>query len=293
MTPKDPPLQLDRVDLADIHDPVRLACALHRQLGHPAGAVPVTKIAEALDILEVRLAGLDGCEGTLLTDRVRSYGKILVNNRRGRRRARFSIAHELGHFLLERHVLHKDSGFVCRAKDMKERRRDGVGRKQETEANTFAIGLLAPPHLLEDALREDPDIGVAVRLVRDLDLSREATLRRYVELHDEPLAAVWTRDGVIRSFARGECFPYLAVRMHAGLHTKSRAAGILRSGRIGRSQMRQSEAAAWLRDPDVELFEQTRISRDGKHAVTLLWATPGNGDDEDDDLGIDGHPRFR
>ena len=83
----------------------------------------------------------------------------------------------------------------------------GVHRKQEAEANTFAIGLLAPPYLMASALREDPDVRVAEGLVRQLNVSLEAILRRYVDLHSEPLAAVWSREGVVQSFPGQSAFP--------------------------------------------------------------------------------------
>ena len=112
-----------------------------------------------------------------------------------------------------------------------------------------------------EALREDPDIRVARRLVRDLDSG--AALRRYVDLHDEPLAAVWTTDGIIRSFARGRRFPYLDLRRRDRLRGTTCAATLVRAGQAGTSKMCETAALGWLRDHDVELFEQTRISRTG------------------------------
>ena len=56
-----------------------MAAALHGQLGKLTKAIPIEAIARALDITEVRKEEMDGCEGVLLTDRMRSYGKILVN----------------------------------------------------------------------------------------------------------------------------------------------------------------------------------------------------------------------
>ena len=85
---------------------MRSVANLHRQIGRCKGPIPVVEVARALDIEEVRLEHLDGCEGVLLTDRVRSRGRILVNRRGGQRRVRFGIGHELGHFLNERHLLH-------------------------------------------------------------------------------------------------------------------------------------------------------------------------------------------
>ena len=64
-------MQLDRIDLSDIHHPALLARTVHKLLGKREGAVPVEDIAKALDISEVRLDRFDGFEGMLLTDTVR------------------------------------------------------------------------------------------------------------------------------------------------------------------------------------------------------------------------------
>ena len=212
----------------------------------------------------------------LLTDTVRSRGGILANNTRGHQRARFTIGHELGHFLLERHRLSDEKGFRCRAQDIRETRE---GRptltslsRQEAEANRFDIELLAPPHLVASSLRKDPDLRVARDLARALDLSLEASLRRYVDLHHQPLAAVWSKAGIVQTFARSVRFPWLAVTKGDPLRPASRADRVTRSNQSGITDMRETQSPAWLGRTDVELFEQTRIGKDG-HAVTLLWTT--------------------
>ena len=240
----------------------------------------VDEIALALDIQEIRVGPFDGFEGMLLTDARRSTGGILANDRHGRRRARFTIGHELGHFLLERHVLSVERGFRCRAQDMRETREGRRELRQETEANRFAIELLAPRHLVAGALREDPDLRVARDLAHALDLSLEASLRRYVDLHDQPLAALWSNAGIVQTFARSERFPWLAVGKGNPLRPASRARRLSLSDRSGTTNMREAQPLAWLGRADVELFEQTRIGKDG-HAVTLLWATVDEDDAED------------
>ena len=145
-------MKLDRIELTDIHTPMALARAVHHQLGDTATPVPVVEIARALDIPEVTTGRFDGFEGMLLTNRVRSKGAILANTRHGHRRARFTIAHELGHFLMERHVLTDITGFRCRSVDMRETRESRQEFKQEVQANQFAIELLAPAPKFESCL---------------------------------------------------------------------------------------------------------------------------------------------
>lgn len=281
-------MQLDRIDLADIHEPKRLVKALHRQIGPLAGQVPVDEIARALGIEEIRRAPLEGCEGVLLTDRVRSRGRILVNNRRSAQSARFGIAHELGHFLLERHVLGLGGVFRCTIDDMRESRTVRQHRRQEVEANEFAIGLLVPDDRLAPCLRQQPEIEVARTLCKELDLSLEATMRCLIERHPEPVAAVWAKDGRIRYSVRGGRFPWIERGRDQPVSRISRTAEALAAGRG--SAMQEVAAAAWTLADIPELFEEVHLGKEG-HTLALLWATlpdrsanaGGNDEDDDDD----------
>lgn len=257
--------------------------------------MPVVDIAEALDIVEVRQQPLDGCEGVLLTDRVRSRGAILVNTSRGDARARFSIAHKLGHFLLERHVLRDDGGFTCRSADMREGRLDSGDHRQEAEANAFAINLLAPPVLINPHLRGDPDLCHVVAMRDRLRISLEAAARRYVERHDARLAVVFSRNGQVRYVDRQQDFPWIVLGKDAWLNADCGAARFIRHGVEGLSAMQETTALFWIDRPEVELAEQTRLGRDG-FAITLLWASRGVPDEDDaDDSGLEelDMPQFR
>lgn len=105
-------MRLTRVDLTDLATPQEIASALHAQIGDRTGAVHVIEIARALDIVEIRCHSCEGFEGMLLTDRVRSYGAIIANTSRGAPRTRYTIAHELGHFLMDWHEGGDPDGFT-------------------------------------------------------------------------------------------------------------------------------------------------------------------------------------
>ncbi len=229
----------------------------------------------------------------LLTDRVRSSGKILVNTSRGARRARFSIAHEIGHFLMERHEMRADGSSVCGRKDMKEQRAATQHQKQETEANRFAIALLAPSYKITPFMSKDPDIGIVQQLARDLDISLEATMRHYLTRSDEPLAAIWSHQGRVRYSDRCNGFPWITLRPKDPLPNLTQASRAMRKGQIGRTRMAETVSAAWTSQPELEIFEQTRIGKNG-YALTLLWATLPD-DDPDDDTGAGeiGAPGFQ
>ncbi|MDX6524482.1 MAG: hypothetical protein QOI17_1995, partial [Gaiellales bacterium] len=70
-------------------------------------------------------------------------------------RRRFSVAHEVGHFLL--HALDQRQAVFCRAADMRPDP-DSPERLREREANRFAAELLMPePMVAREAQRLGPD----------------------------------------------------------------------------------------------------------------------------------------
>ena len=111
--------------------------------------VPVASLAEDLLGLAVEQVEMD-CSGMLLP----AERRILVNAREPETRQRFTIAHELGHWIcqcLEGTV----APVLCRDKDLS----TAADRALEREANVFAAELLMP----EEAVRrrEGNDFGVS------------------------------------------------------------------------------------------------------------------------------------
>jgi hypothetical protein len=207
-------VKLDRMAIEDAGpNPGRIAAAIHAQLVLLCGPVPILQIAPALDIVEIRRAPMKGLEGALVSTPERDIGSIVVNSASSAQRQRFSVAHELGHFLNPWHKPIEPSGkFACRPEDM----RKSWGKPppeasrhliQEAEANRFAIELLAPQKFVRPFLSGIPDLMSVCRLAKTLDLSREASARRYVELHDQPTALVFSVDGVVRYVQRHPDFP--------------------------------------------------------------------------------------
>lgn len=166
-------------------------------------------------------------------------------------------------------------------------------QRQEREANQFAIGLLAPPYLVDPFLARDPDLRAALQMTTRLDISFEAALWCYVERCEEPLAAVWSQAGSIRYAVRGRGFPWISRCSGSQIVATTAASRAIRSGRTGVTRISETPALAWLDRAEIELFEQTRVGGNG-HAVTLLWASMPGADGADDD-GIEelGTPGFR
>lgn len=213
----EPKLQLSRMDIEEAGpNPVKLAEAIHRQLNGNGSftSVPIELIAKSLDIVEIRAEPLDTFEGALITTQLRSSGKVLVNSLSATPRRRFTIAHELCHFLNLWHRplqnTDEETTFLCTKADIgswsaltKPTRHE----RQEREANRFAIELLAPSHLIKARLEHSADLQHVLALAHQLKISKEAAARRYVELHEECIAIAFSRDDRLRYWVSNDGFP--------------------------------------------------------------------------------------
>ena len=124
--------------------------ALLEDQGIEGPPVPVDKIAENLG-LEVRLAPLRGdLYGALIRSDREMY--IGVNSLNHVNRRRFTIAHELGHFLLHKGIkVHIDKGFRVNLRDDESSQ---AVSDEEMEANRFAAELLMPIQFLKKDIEQ-------------------------------------------------------------------------------------------------------------------------------------------
>lgn len=142
--------------------------AVHRVQSPP---VPVEQIAVALGIEVRHEPAEDDLSGFLYRDRKRKVAVIGVNATHHPNRRHFTVAHELGHYLLHNFDdVHVDRQFKVWLRN--EESGQGVD-VEEKEANLFAAELLMPASLLDEAVKE---IGVV-----DLDDERALAklARRY------------------------------------------------------------------------------------------------------------------
>lgn len=263
-------MQLDRVEIESVgSDLDLLAGAIIAQLPAMSGAVPIYDIARALDIDEIQARPLLGFEGCLIMDRLKSRGAILVNGKSSIQRQRFTCAHELGHFLNERHWPEQAPGFLCTGDDVSYPLGTEIRRRQEREANRFAIALLAPPQRTEPHLWSEPDFKHILSMARALQISREAAARVYVARHTRPLAIIFSHRDRIRYIEKGTKFPRLTVwagdRLSNGLTTVS-AVGVP-------GAWAEATASGYLKWPEgISLYVQ-KLTQANDFAMHLLMVT--------------------
>jgi Zn-dependent peptidase ImmA (M78 family)/transcriptional regulator with XRE-family HTH domain len=198
-----------RMKLADRGSPEVLANTIVEHYG-PALPIPipVQNIAEAVGISEINPITAADFEGLLITDSAKTKGTIVYNAESSLERRRFTIAHEIGHFLLPFH----DSRAQCAKNDLGIIRSVDARRAREAEANRFAAALLLPQQPFRADIRRlgKPDTRHILKLADKYNTSKEATARRYAELSDDPCAIIFSRNGQTRSYCKTNGLPRLS-----------------------------------------------------------------------------------
>lgn len=130
--------------------------------------IPIDKVAEKCGLKVIEFDFPDSCSGILKKER----GVIGVNKNHHVVRRRFTIAHELGHFLLG-HGIGKEEDVID----------DDFDKPQynEKEANLFASCVLMPKDLLKEEVKKGPiDLK---RLAPAFNVSEQAMTIRLLELN--------------------------------------------------------------------------------------------------------------
>lgn len=157
--------------------------ALLGQHGQAAPPVRIEKIAKDLGI-EIRTGDLGDVSGLIV--RSGDGAVIGVNSTQGRQRQRFTIAHELGHFLLHEGLNnHVDHNYRINYRSEESSKATNV---DEIEANFFAASILMPKRFLdalnaEEALDSDNEVA---EFAKQFDVSRHAMSLRLANLYEAP-----------------------------------------------------------------------------------------------------------
>lgn len=277
-------IKIDRMDIDDAGtDPRKLAKSILDQLPPDTLKIPVREIAEAIDIHEIREESLSGLEGALIVPPDKSAGAILVNKDRPETRKRYTIAHELGHYVHPYHRANSREGFRCRAKDFRAEQTTSkdLHTRMEAQANEFAAELLMPARAVAEFVRAkgEADLSHILELARRHEVSREAAARRYIPRLGEAAAIVFSRGGTVRYARMNEFFPKLSVSRDHPVPQNSVSA--LSKADVGEvTDCIEVDGITWLYEAKgVTLFEQTLAQQNG-FRMTLLTAEIEEPDEE-------------
>lgn len=205
-------------------------------IDHPS-QIDLEAIAHDLGA-SVRYRELEGCEARLVAGPERAI--ITVNAHGHLRRQRFSIGHELGHWV-ENHGL---GGFACAKEDISPR--DQRAKGVETEANGFASQLILPSYLFEPmATGKSITLDTADALAQEFNASLTATAIKLVKSASIPAAILCHNPAGLAWSTRSRLFPENA-RIPKELHQDTDAFELLYAATGGRSRARTQSAEIWL-----------------------------------------------
>lgn len=266
---------LDRIELADIGNPRKMAAGVLDLLPKVEFPLPIEEIALALEIRQIIEFETQAFEGALLTDEAKSDCTIVVRKGLRPERRRFTVGHELGHYLMPLHIPAGD-GFRCTTADFRQEEPPTARGKAawEAEANTFSAELLMPPAEFKKRLRaaHGASLEALVSLCSDFGVSKTAGGRRMTQISDDPCALVVSKDGVIKQIYRHDAFPFVGLK-HGMPVPRDALIRSFREPKDSISDIDETDPAGWhLRERrGLELYEQVLMQDEG-WGITLLTA---------------------
>lgn len=196
-------------------------------------------------------------------------------------KARYSIGHELGHFLLHRDV---QSALFCNAHAM----RCWFGKQnaiiREVEANEFSSELLMPEKLVEPIVRSgNPNFAILEKITEAFQSSLTASAIRLVDLTDEAVAVVAYSKDRVKWFKRSKLFEEQKYWIEQGKLDSCTLAYDAIKGKNPK-HMESVDVTAWfsLKDWQAEKYqdetikEQTRYFPQIDFGLSVLWIDSSN-----------------
>jgi len=285
-------MQVTRLDLDGSGSPLGIVGKILKAEPNLQIPVKIKELAHALDIGEIQELTTEGFEGGLLIDEVRSFGAILVKKGMNRHRRRFTIGHELGHFLIPTHKPVKEGQFLCSSQDMRrwsasEQNRAG---RMEKEANEFSAAVLLPPPHLRTFLSQwsDPDLKRMIAVHEHFDVSREAASRAYARYQGHRIAMIVAKNGQILRIYTSDNMPRLAVKRGEAIPGATVQNSEGPPGTV--SDLKYADAGRWIEskwgDRLPTTYVQVLMQSEG-YATVMLWCEPDQRDDDDFDPDAD------
>lgn len=153
------------------------------------GVPDVFEVARELK-LKVKEVALESCDGVLIRPKGVARGIVAINtNIRSEGRKYFTIAHEIGHFVMPGH-----EGAICCKNDIEGW--GGDGKERERNADEFAAELLMPSSVFKPrVIASPPSLDVINAIASASKASLSASGWRYCDLTGERCAIVWSSEG--------------------------------------------------------------------------------------------------
>ena len=229
-----------------------------------------------LRVIEVPSVGFDG---TLVRSKSAQKGVIGVRESiREHGRKRFTVAHEIGHFVIPKHRFLKN---VCEERIIDSYR--STLNRAELEANQFAAEFLLPAPAVRTRFEGEPSLARISSVAEEFETSLSATARRFIDLTEASVALLWQQDGKVEWFHKSDTFTYFLPLEE--IPSSKSMAGRLFAGRAGGDDFDLVNPILWLSSRDAERVDvmlEHSVSLPNYEAVlTLLWVVKTKGSAEE------------
>lgn len=197
---------------------------------------------------------LSGCEARLVA--FGNQAVISVNSGSSEGRQRFSLAHELAHWICDRHT----GSFLCAQEDIGPQ--NAEARSTEAQANGYASQLILPSYLVDPwTIGKTASLEVAADLAADFKSSLTAAAIKLTKRSTKPAAIACHNQTKLMWHQRSSSFPYdfYVVRE---LHQDTEAFAMAFSEKGGMTRIKREAANRWLNGPNTYRLEvQTQSIR--------------------------------
>ncbi|HEY5991108.1 MAG TPA: ImmA/IrrE family metallo-endopeptidase, partial [Candidatus Udaeobacter sp.] len=183
-------------------------------------------------------------------------------------RKRFTVCHEVGHFILPGHGT---TDCICLADEVESWRKNMP--EQELAANQFAAELLLPYKEIQPFVRQkELTIALAKDISKEFRASLTAASLKCVEVTEEKCAVVFSVAGSIKWFRRNDNFQYF-VRVNQKVSDESYAGQLFTNPYLD-EPYGAVPANAWLESEslssDARIWEDSILLPHYNSAITIL-----------------------
>ena len=220
-----------------------------------------------LDVNEMEVQGFDGA---LVRAKGTPFGAIILRDSiRESGRKNFTIAHEIGHFVIPGH---EEADLVCTATDVGSW--PDSAKEFEREANDFAAELLMPEAVVRQIVgKSEPSVQLIEHIASSCQASLSAAGWRFCHLTSHRCAIVWSVVRGVSWFKRSEEFRFGVSR--SGPSRQGTFAFDCLAGRRTPDRPEPVAADLWLDSQNVaagaRIWEQSKALPSYSSVVTLLW----------------------
>lgn len=282
-------LELSRIDYADYTSVNNITDALLKDIRKQSPSkqvsipVPIHTIASCLDIVSIEPLSTQSFEGMLLKKDWQGF--IFYNSSSPESRQRFTIGHELGHWMIPSHLI--GNQLSCTKQQLSSFYSKGKGIPKEIrieiEANRFSAQVLMPEkEFRADINKSEPDLRHIFLVSQKYNVSMVACCLRFRELSDYTCAIIQHQNFVIKRVFKTKKFPSLDRNFKEGAFIAPKSLSACEHPDI---ELKPADWRTWLQQANydkTELYEQVLQQNDG-YRTTLLYLDDSQALDEEDE----------